>query len=479
MGRPDLAPTLTPNPDFARRGLEAIGLINPDVVPQGPVQKAIDFGVQGAVGGALTGGTSIPRTLIGAGMGTLSSGAAGATQEITGSTPLAIMAGAIAPATAARVAGGPAVRPDVALLKQEGVQMTPGQIKGGFIKTIEDAMTSVPLLGGMVKEAQRRGIVSFDTAAFNRALAPIGETLPKGLTGSAAVSYVQDKLGARYNDIRAKMKGSLDGPITTGPTLPSQNPQPTLRAELNTILTMGQNLPAAQRKQLNNIIQNEVISRFTPQGVASGETIKNIESKLGNMASVMGRSDNYDIRMLGDAVKETQAALRRMVEIENPRLATELAKTNDGWAQFKIIQEAAASVAAEKGVFTPAQLHAAAKSNDPSKDRSRFARGEALMQDLTGAGKRTLPSNIPDSGTPLRLLAGLGMLGGGYGIAHYPVVAGIAGATGVGAALPYTSWGQSVLQRLLTRGQQPAFGEVASRVSPIATSGALSDLIPR
>lgn len=479
MGRPDLAPALNPNPDLARRGLEAIGLIRPDVVPQGALQKGIDFGVQGAVGGALTGGASLPRTAIGAGMGALSSEAAGATHEATGSTPLSVMAGMVTPATAAKVVSGAQLRPEVAALQKEGIQMTPGQIKGGVIKTIEDAMTSVPLLGNMVKEAQRRGIVSFDTAALNRALAPIGETLPKGLTGNAAVAYVQDKLGDRYNTLRAQMKGSLDGPITTGPTLPSNNPKPTLRDELTAISTMGQNLPPAQRDQLNKIIQNEVIARFTPQGMASGETIKNIESKLGSMSSVMGRSDNYDVRMLGDAVKETQAALRRMVEVENPQHAAQLAKANDGWAQFKVIQDAAARVAAEKGVFTPAQLHSAARSNDPSKDHSRFARGDALMQDLTSAGKSVLPSTIPDSGTPMRLLTGLGLLGGGYGISHHPYLAAGAVGTGAAAALPYTSLGQRALQAFLARGHNPQYGEVSGRVAPIATGTSLADLIPR
>ena len=42
---------------------------------------------------------------------------------------------------------------------------------------------------------------------------------------------------------------------------------------------------------------------------------------------------------------------------------------------------------------------------DKSKDKRAFSEGSALMQDLTDAAKTTLPSKVPDSGTPARLMA--------------------------------------------------------------------------
>lgn len=97
-GRPDLAPELAPNHDFARRGMEAIGMIKPNIQPQGFVQKGIDYGVQGAVGGALTGGASNARILAGAGLGGLSGEAAGATAEMGGSPAAVATAGMLTPA---------------------------------------------------------------------------------------------------------------------------------------------------------------------------------------------------------------------------------------------------------------------------------------------------------------------------------------------------------------------------------------------
>jgi len=104
-------PELTPTPDFARRGMEALGLINPNIRPEGFAQKAIDYGVPGMIGGALTGGASIPRALVGAGLGALSGEAAGGTYEATKNPALAATAGLITPS--AIRAGGQLAEPIV------------------------------------------------------------------------------------------------------------------------------------------------------------------------------------------------------------------------------------------------------------------------------------------------------------------------------------------------------------------------------
>jgi hypothetical protein len=457
LGKPDLAQDLKPDPDFARRAFESAGLIKPGVKPTGAIQKAIDLLTQGAVGGAMTGGASIPRTLAGAGMGALSTGASGATEAMTGNRELGIAAGLAAPAAAGRaLGGGRPLRKDVELLNKEGVQMTAGQIAGGTAKRIEDAATSIPVLGDAIKSAQRRGIDSFGEAAMNRALAPIGEKLPKGMKGNEAIGYVQDKLGDAYDALLPKLKGNLYGAGGT-----------SFYGELQTIKQMGQNLPPEQRGQLDRIIQHDVIDRFTNAGLASGESIKGIESQLGGMASTMGRSENRDVRALGSAVKEVQSALRGMIVRENPQYKGELSKINEGYANFKRTQVAASSVGAKDGAFTPAQLHNAAKAKDTSKDKSKFARGEALMQDLTGAGKNVLASSVPDSGTATRaLVAGVGAGGAGY-IFDHPVAVGGALLT----TLPYTPWGQRAMQAMMIGAQRQNVKEAAKRsVIPLSVS---------
>lgn len=462
-------PEPLPTPDLARRGFEAAGLIDPKVIPRGIVQKGIDYGVQGATAGALTGGAGAARTAIGAGMGAISGEAAGATHELTGNPALTAAAGLLAPAAAAKVAGGGVkLSPQAQLLADEGVTLTPGQIKGGAVKRAEDAATSIPVLGDAIKSAQRKGIETFDAAALNRALEPIGGKLPPFIKGNAAVEYTYHKLGDAYDSLLPNLKGDLNAVPGAGglPKVAGQAAPPSFRQELDNIRSMAQNLPEPQRGQVGRIIDREIIDRFTAQGKASGETLKEIESKLGGLSKTFGKSEDYDTRTMGDAVKEMQNSMRRMVENVNPAHQGELQKINEGYANFKKVQNAAGRVGANEGVFTPAQLHAAVRAGDPSKDKARFSEGNALMQDLSGAGKAVLSPTVPDSGTPMRAALM-------YALSH-PLKAAALGVPAGIATLPYMF--PRATQSLMTD-HRPELGEVASRTSGPATAGVLEDIL--
>jgi hypothetical protein len=473
-GKPetDYMPEPTQPPDFARRGAEATGLINPNIVPKGFLQKAIDYGVQGAVGGALTGGGGLARTLTGAGMGALSGEAAGGVQEMTGRPGLAAVAGMAVPMAAGQLmsSSGRPLTPNQRLLVDEGVQLTPGQIVGGKLRRLEDGATSIPVLGDSIKGAQRRGVASFDTAAINRSLDPIGDRVPNGVRGNQAIEYARTRLGDAYENLLPNLRGDLNHTPGAG-ALPAQVGQPAIpsfRQELANIRQMGANLPEPQRGQLSRILDREIINRFTQNGMASGETLKDIESKLGTISRGYGRSTDYDVRTLGDAVQEAQAAMRRMVNNVNPQYQGELARINEGYANFKKVQDAAGRVGANEGVFSPAQLHSAVRAGDTSKDKRAFSEGNALMQDLSAAGKQVLPSTVPDSGTPFRAMASAA-------ITHPLRAAGLGIPISL-ASLAYTPAGQQILQTLLTRQGNPLYSGVANQTSPIVTGGILEQL---
>lgn len=474
-GRPDLMPELTQNPDLTRKLAESTGDINPAIQPQGAVQKGLDFAAQGLAGGALTGGAGLARTALGAGIGAVSGLSAGTAETVTGNPAWGAVAGLAPGAAAAVAAGRPNLRPDVRALADEGVQMTPGQIKGGTLQRVEDGATSIPFLGDSIKGAQRRGIESFDAVAINRALRPIGDRLPVGVRGREAVEYARTKLGNAYEDLLPNLRGELDAASSapgTSLAVPGTNygvpgvrqaaaSAPSLRAELDNIRQMGQSLPEPQQGQLGRIIDREVMDRFTANGGrASGDTLKNIESELGQLSSAFRRSDNYDVRTLGGAVQEIQSALRRMVERVNPDYQGELAKINEGYANFKKIQTAAANIGARDGVFTPAQLQRAVRAGDRTKDKRAFSEGDALMQDLSEPGKNVLSQTVPDSGTPLR--AALMYAG------RHPLNAAGLGIPLGGASLAYTPWGQRAAQMFLT-GESPALAGAAG-ASPAATA---------
>jgi hypothetical protein len=121
-------------------------------------------GVGGAMGAAYGAGSAEPGSRM---KGAAVSGGVGA---VTGG--LAQVAGN---ALAGRVATAP-MRPvsPQRQISRQGTDLTPGQMIGGSAQRIEDAFTSVPFSGDAIRDAQRRGIQSFDRAAMDRVLAPIG-----------------------------------------------------------------------------------------------------------------------------------------------------------------------------------------------------------------------------------------------------------------------------------------------------------------
>lgn len=454
-GHPEAMPETAPDPDIVRGALEHLGLIK-NVKPQGFAQHATSTLLEGATAGALTGGSSLPGTAAGAGMGALSAGASEAVGNITKSPIAGLAAGLLMPAAAGKAVGGRANVPEnVKLLDKEGVLMTPGQILGGIPQRVEDAMTSMPVTGDFIKNAQRRGHETFNMAATNRALEPVGETVQPGTAaGRPAVSYTQDRLGQLYDDLLAKTKGSLDGPAPPTNALPPPggtapaSTAPSLRHEIENIRQMAQNgnLAPEQKRQISDIIDNEVISRFSPNGgLAPGETLKEIESQLGNLHSTFARSDNYDVRRMAGAVKETQAALRRMIERENPQNAGELGKINEGYANFKRVQDAAGRAYSTDGLFTPSTLQSAVRSGDKSKDKSKFTRGEALMEDLSEAGKGVMTKTVPDSGTPIRHL-----------VTHPDDLLNPKSWLTLATAPAYSEIGQRIAQRILVSPERPS-----------------------
>jgi hypothetical protein len=105
---------------------------------------------------------------------------------------------------------------------------------------------------------------------------------------------------------------------------------------------------------------------------------------------------------------------------------------------------------AEEGIFSPAQLQSAVKAMDKSKDKGKFAKGEALMQDLSESAKTALGNKVPDSGTPYRALIAALAASGGAGAAGLPAVATALGGLAASPLL-YSGPGQQLTATLLAR----------------------------
>lgn len=272
-----------------------------------------------------------------------------------------------------------------------GITLTPGMRLGEGFKRFEDAMTSIPGTGDAIKNAQRRSFSDFNAAVGNRALAPINAKLPPGIEGRAAVEYVEKALGNAYDGaLRGIKTVKADGAFVN---------------ELSSLRKMVQSgpMPDGVKQQFDAVLASQIQGKLQGQSAMTAQTFKEIESEIGRLASRYGADASVDKQLLGDALQETQAAMRRWLErAAGPQYAADVKAANAGWAEFKRMQRASTFLGAEDGIFSPQNYMNAVKTLDRSKDKARFARGDALGQEFGADAVRIMGQKVPDSGTAMR-----------------------------------------------------------------------------
>lgn len=350
-------------------------------------------------------------------------------------------------------------------LREAGIRnLTPGQAFGGVTQRLEQAAESIPLVGDVIAGARARNIEEFSRAAVNQTLQNIGKKLPNGVSGNSAITFAEKAIGAEYNKLVPKLSVSSDTVLTYADEAPV-----TLANNINSIVAQtAQNLDDKSAAQLEKIVQNNLLNKFKNNTLA-GKDLKAAESVLGKYAVRFRKSLDPNQNDIGDALFNIQLTLRQAVEEANPKFKGQLQNINSAFADFVRVQRAASSTGAKEGIFSPAQLNAAAKATDVSARKGAFARGEARMQDIAQAGEQVLGSRIPDSGTPYRAMVGAGAVGG-LGAVD-PLVA----ALGLGAMGAYTQPGMRMLSPLLYSRPEllRRIGEPARQAAPFLTPGLL------
>lgn len=88
---------IKPIPNYPMQAAEKMGLVDPAKEPQTGPQRIVDMAIQAAIGAAAIPAGGVAQAVKGAVIGATSGAAAQTTQELTGSTLLAVAAGAITP----------------------------------------------------------------------------------------------------------------------------------------------------------------------------------------------------------------------------------------------------------------------------------------------------------------------------------------------------------------------------------------------
>lgn len=315
--------------------------------------------------------------------------------------------GAVAPALMTLGGGAlantisPQISKKAQQLMDQGVELTPGQKLGSALKSLEDKLTSYPLVGGMIENARKKGIESFDKAAFKRVLEPIGGKVPD-VAGREGMEIVENQVKHTYNELLPKLNFKAT---------------PEFNANMVQLRDMAQNLPYDLGKTFNYDIDNVIAKRMSKNGTIDGTDFKKVEEDLSKLAKkYLSPNATASENSLGEAYKQALVNLRTTLSENNPKYAKELNDVNRAFANLSVVRKAA-SAANTQDMFTPSQLASAVKAADTSAGKNRTAQGKALMQDLTDAGVSVLPSRVPDSGTASRL--NIGPMGAAIGAGSY------------------------------------------------------------
>lgn len=342
----------------------------------------------------------------------------------------------------------PVFRPSVNKMLTEGVKLTPGQIMGGTAHKVEDVATSILGVGDIIGGAQKRAVESFNTAAANRVLAPIGGTVPANVkSGHDTVAYLQDQLGKEYDRITPQM---------------NVKPDPQLHSDLSAIIAHGtQNLPKEQADLLTKFANNEVISPIATgargtvtlalpghQPPTTGDMVKTIDQTVRATRQRYGLSTNPHDQLYAHYLDAMQEAVHGAAARQNPALAKQLQATDQAYSQLTRMEPASAT--AKDGVFTPEQLATSTRKMDPTIRKRGSAAGDAKMQDLAEAGRDTITRTIGESGTASRAAINVAAAAALHGAAPTLSINPLAAAGVAGLTSLYTKRGGAIARAAMT-----------------------------
>lgn len=355
---------------------------------------------QGAI--AKAAGTILPK-IIAPTVGAAGTGAAisAATEPVLSGESAAdnALRGAIGGAvgdSAARVAARvvqPVIRStDADTLVKQGIIPTPGRAGGAnsLMGRLEQSIESLPIIGQIIKNANMRSIDELNKAAINGALPNGAQVTVSGRKAIESAKNIFDNAyTAALDGKTVKVGNALDDVVSR------------IKADPDLFLT------DAAEKDLIKLV-DQVKNRIPQTGEISGEVAKKIDSFLGGTAARYTKSADAVQREFGSAVLEVQKDFRSVLSRDIPEL-----RAIDGkYATFLRVLRAAGATGSKSGVFSPEQLQQAVRMMDNSRNRAAFARGDALLQDLSEPAVNVLGRTVPDSGTAGRI-ATMALMGSG------------------------------------------------------------------
>lgn len=322
----------------------------------------------------------------------------------------------------------------VQTLVDAGVSLTPGQLVQGAGKRLEEIAKSVPVVGDVIRNGYARSIESFNRVAADKALAPIGATIPRAIApghemaqfGDAAMSKAYDQALQKVHswtfDQQAMQQASRDiGPIY-------------------------QDMTDATKAMWENLFDNR-LSRLSQAGTVDAAGYKQLEEEVTHQIGNWHNVGDPDRQLLGDAFDRFKDVMKDTLERQNPQAAADLSAANTAYAGWSRVREAIAKARGEP--FRPVQLaQAIEKRANTTGAQGSLGRGVRMLQPFAEAAQSVLPDKMPNSTTTDRWLTAAAL--GAGGAEHTALTGAIAShplaALGLGgAATMYTKPGMAAV----------------------------------
>lgn len=342
-------------------------------------------------------GTRLLNTAVGAGAGTAGHFIPGAVKAA------ASKVGQVAAKGAAKLFGD--VDPEAAALAQRakelGIDITAPQLSSSRMAKVLDSISAkVPFSGA-------RAVAEKQQVQINRAVA---KTI--GADADKITPDVFDKAWFRASNEFRRLAGNNDMRLT-----------PDVMMKL---LAVEKDAGAYYGNEVQGMVRS-IIDRIVQQGgsgVLPGRAFSSIDSAIGR-AVRSGGEKSVPLGAIQDVLRD---AMERSLSAEDQG-AWRAARVK--WRNLKTLEPIIAK--SQDGNIPPAALMGRVTANKAGKSAMARGRGGELG-DLARIGQRFLKDQIPNSGTPERLL-GYGALGAGGLLAPFKVAPLVAGARGTQSVL--------------------------------------------
>lgn len=338
---------------------------------------------------------------------------------------------------------------DVGRLARANVPMTLGTIARGGLKSVEDKLTSFPVIGDLINARRTEGLRGFNAAAFKEAAAPLTDQVT-GNIGEAGVEDLADTVTGGYKKALGGVQLAID---------------PKFGFDLGNSSARIQKIPRVGGELYQTL--SDTVPTYFDNGGLTGD---NLQSLLDHVRQIKAGYKNDPLygSQIKPALDQFHDYVVNMVERQAPDVMPAFRAADKAYKNRKIVGNAVKAAINTDGLFTPAQLgqqsRAAANKFGNNADTT-----QRPFFDLQRAGQNILPSKIPDSGTAGRIALPLALSGVGGAVGGVRGYAGSDGgntagdtASGVGSgvltgatlaallAAPGTRTGQQVIQNVLT-----------------------------